>query len=59
MNPIKDSIPSKCKLYKPDLTKPIHANCEKLGILYECKNNTIPDNIFCLGCKHIKDIKFK
>jgi hypothetical protein len=33
------SIPSQCPSYRPDRTKPTKVKCEKLGVLYECRNH--------------------
>lgn len=33
------SIPAKCKNYAPQKDKSSGVKCEKLGILYECKNH--------------------
>lgn len=43
------SIKKDCKDYNPDKTKPTEVRCDKLGMLYECKNHkgTMKGCLFC------------
>ncbi len=44
------SIPSKCKYYLPDKSKPTKVKCEKLGRLFECQNHEVNQE-GCLFCE--------
>lgn len=44
------SIPSSCKDYDPIMDKPSGVKCEKLGVLYKCRNHE-GEQSGCLYCK--------
>ena len=44
------SIPAECKDYNPIKDKPTEVRCQKLGILYECKNHK-GERSGCLFCE--------
>jgi hypothetical protein len=52
-----NSIPSKCDHYDPVKSKPTGVKCEKLGMLYRCRNHS-GEVGGCLFCdKYIQQMK--
>lgn len=49
---IISSIPYLCVNYLPNKEKPTKVRCEKLGVLYSCKNYKGQDLEGCIFCKN-------